>query len=511
MEELARRYHEGQLRRGNGNIPYIVHPEKVVSTLLEWGELPKSNVISVAWGHDLLEDTTVSEKEILAVSNQEVLDCIKELTCPENGNKKQYLKFIADKGTRNALVIKLADRINNSKDFLELKGPLYALQYLHAADALIPALEKLSTDKVVENGLLEYKKLDDKLSSLAKKDAIRGSLLGGAVGDALGAPIEFYSYQQIINKYNGPVTNYVEFGNSKGSITDDTQMILFTIEGILRSNSRYKCKGVCDSVSMVNMSYQRWLVTQGYPTTVDKEIINSGWLINQKALFKVRAPGNTCLSALSRGMYKAINNSKGCGTVMRMAPVGLFFSPEIAFEQGCKYSNITHGHPTGIISGGALAMLISYLVKGKDLDDALDLVEKHLEKIEYSSETLLAIRKARTVNDITLLGEGWIAEEALAIGIHCALNNKWDFAKGVIEAINITGDSDSTGAIAGNILGALNGEDAIPLEWRTNLQEYNIVSIAANDLYVGFEEDENKGEYPNHIPSKNWWNKYPGF
>jgi ADP-ribosylglycohydrolase len=123
----------------------------------------------------------------------------------------------------------------------------------------------------------------------------------------------------------------------------------------------------------------------------------------------------------------------------------------------------------------------------------------------------LAIRKARTVNDITLLGEGWIAEEALAIGIYCALNNKWDFAKGVIEAINITGDSDSTGAIAGNILGALNGEDAIPLEWRTNLQEYNIVSIAANDLYVGFEEDENKGEYPNHIPSKNWWNKYPGF
>ena len=388
---------------------------------------------------------------------------------------------------------------------------MYAYRYLHQADILIPSLEKLSHDKVVKNALQEFYNLDNQLAKLAKLESLRGCLIGGAVGDALGAPIEFTSYPQILSKYNGLVTNYVEFFNHTGSITDDTQMTLFTCEGILRSDTRYKCKGICSPTSIVNMSYQRWLVTQGYPSNVDKDIIYSGWLINQKELFQVRAPGNTCLSALVSGNIKATNNSKGCGTVMRMAPVGLFFPPLVAFEKGCEFSRITHGHPTGIISGGALAMLISYLYNGKDLEDALDLVEEHLLTVEHSKETLLAIKKARTVKNIILLGEGWVAEEALAISIYCALKHKWDFAQGVITAINITGDSDSTGAITGNILGTLNGEKAIPQSWRENLREYNLVSTVANDFYQGFEEEENKANYPGHIPSKNWWSKYPGF
>ena len=511
MEKLARRYHQGQFRKGEDNIPYIVHPEKVVSTLIEWGE-QSSIVIDAAWGHDLLEDTKVAEDEILAASCKEVLACIKELTCPKNGNKRQYLQNIANKSSRNALVIKIADRINNSKDFLDLEGPLYAYQYLHAADCLVPSLEKISSsDVVAKNALQEWEALDNQLATSAKLDAIRGSLIGGAVGDALGAPIEFLSYSNIISRYNDIVKDYVEFGDSTGSITDDTQMVLFTAEGILRANTRNKLKGICDSTSILNLSYQRWLVTQGYPSNVDNDIINSGWLINQKELYNVRAPGNTCLSSLMTGKKKAFNNSKGCGSVMRMAPVGLFFSPKAAFIKGCEYSNITHGHPTGVIAGGALAMLIAYLVNGKTLEDSLDLLEEHLLTVENSSETLLAIKKARTVDDITLLGEGWVAEEALAIGIFCALHYTWDFAAGVINAINITGDSDSTGSIAGNILGVLNGEKAIPLKWRQNLREYGIVSQVANDLHKTFEEEAKLTNYPQHQVSSNWWNKYPGF
>ena len=150
-------------------------------------------------------------------------------------------------------------------------------------------------------------------------------------------------------------------------------------------------------------------------------------------------------------------------------------------------------------------MLISYLRNGKSLATSLDLVEKHLESDSDAAETLAAVRKARTADTISELGEGWVAEEALAIGIYCTLHHQWDFQAGVLAAVNITGDSDSTGCIAGHILGVLNGENAIPEKWRKNLREYNIVSQIANDIHTRFEEN------PTGHVTENWWQKYPGF
>ncbi|MBO7328457.1 MAG: ADP-ribosylglycohydrolase family protein [Lentisphaeria bacterium] len=122
-----------------------------------------------------------------------------------------------------------------------------------------------------------------------------------------------------------------------------------------------------------------------------------------------------------------------------------------------------------------------------------------------AKETLTAIKNARRANSIQELGEGWVAEEALAIGIFCALKHTWDFKAGVIEAININGDSDSTGAITGNILGILNGENGIPQQWCQNLREYSLVSRIADDLIQKIEKN------PEDHVTKEWWEKYPGF
>ena len=150
-------------------------------------------------------------------------------------------------------------------------------------------------------------------------------------------------------------------------------------------------------------------------------------------------------------------------------------------------------------------MLINCLLRGKSLTASLKLVEEHLEQFPEAAETLAAIRKAQTAKNISELGEGWVAEEALAIGIFCALHHQWNFKAGVLEAINITGDSDSTGCIAGHILGILNGENGIPEKWRKNLREYRIVSQVADDLHTGYETGED-----GHV-SRSWWEKYPGF
>lgn len=508
MKKLAEKYHAGVTRKGEEALPYIVHPAAVVETLLQWGEDPDSPAIDMAWGHDLLEDTTVTEAEILAVSSARVLEGIKRLTCPENMPKAHYLQSVASSADREVLLVKIADRICNSADHIKLNGLLYAYQYLHAADCLIPALEKLTCDRVVQKALQARQDLEDSLKNDARHEAVRGCLLGGGVGDALGAPVEFMSAETIRKTY-GPqgVADYVEFADGTGAITDDTQMTLFTAEGLLRAGVRMRERGICSPQSVVHLAYLRWLKTQGTDPVCDPEILNSGWLIKEKQLFRKRAPGMTCISSLKnfRPDEVAHNNSKGCGTVMRMAPAGLMCPPAEAFEYGCLFSALTHGHPTGITAGGAFAMLTAYLLEGKSLPLALELTEKHLQKFPEASETLAALQKAERAADISELREGWVAEETLAIAVFCALRHTWDFKAGVLEAVNISGDSDSTGAVTGNLLGILNGTKGIPGNWLKNLQEYSVISRMADDLHTQFEEDE-EGSV-----TSEWWEKYPGF
>jgi ADP-ribosyl-[dinitrogen reductase] hydrolase len=92
------------------------------------------------------------------------------------------------------------------------------------------------------------------------QDRFRGCLLGGAVGDALGAPVEFSSRTTILNQF-GPsgIRDYAPAYGRKGAITDDTQMTLFTAEGFIRAAVRYASRGICNPVSVIHRAYLRWL------------------------------------------------------------------------------------------------------------------------------------------------------------------------------------------------------------------------------------------------------------
>ncbi|QDH78195.1 ADP-ribosylglycohydrolase family protein [Echinicola soli] len=359
-----------------------------------------------------------------------------------------------------------------------------------------------------------------------KLNKYQGCLLGGAVGDALGAPIEFLSQGHILDRFGQMgVTDYVEFGNGTGEFTDDTQMTLFTAEGLLRAKHRAMLKGIGGALHQITYhSYLRWLETQHFPrqgNSINPQQLSTGWLINQKGLYTRRAPGNTCLLALASGktgtINKPINDSKGCGTIMRMAPVGLTFSDDAvkAFEEGCHLSAITHGHPSGYLSGGFFAALIAYLTQGKSLLESIQLCTGILEEWEKHTEVKQAVQTVLICHnqgisadlkpeDIAQFGEGWVAEEALAISLYCALRYPSNFDKGVIAAINHGGDSDSTGSLTGNILGLINGLGGIPEPWKQKLKYADIVLDMGKDLAIGikgnsYEEDED------------WWERYPGF
>ena len=100
----------------------------------------------------------------------------------------------------------------------------------------------------------------------AIRDRYQGCLLGGAVGDALGAPVEFLRRTEILKRF-GPrgIVDLAPAYGKVGAITDDTQMTLFTAEGMLRAYVRGMLRGICHQPSMIHKAYLRWLYTQGDP------------------------------------------------------------------------------------------------------------------------------------------------------------------------------------------------------------------------------------------------------
>ncbi|MFC7330621.1 ADP-ribosylglycohydrolase family protein [Marinactinospora rubrisoli] len=361
------------------------------------------------------------------------------------------------------------------------------------------------------------------------RSRVRGCLLGGAVGDALGAPVEFTGLAAIRERFGAAGVR--EFtGGVHGAITDDTQMTLWTVEGLIRAGVRRDRGLGFNPVGPVHHAYFRWYDTQvlaGPPAR------GGGWLQDERWLYARRAPGNTCMGALGRDAphfgAAAANDSKGCGGVMRSAPFGLLpywrnsgpAEPDrLAFQWAADAAGLTHGHPTGKLASGALAVLIARLVAGAGLEAALDAAMTELAAHEHHEETTRALRHARaaaadrpaTAETVEELGGGWIAEEALAIAVFAALKHPEPgpdaFLNALALAVSHSGDSDSTGAICGNILGALHGEPAVPPELAFEVEGRATILVLADDFVYEFTSPQRL-----HDESRldgRWRRRYPG-
>ncbi|WP_067176787.1 ADP-ribosylglycohydrolase family protein [Microtetraspora niveoalba] len=342
----------------------------------------------------------------------------------------------------------------------------------------------------------------------AYADRVRGSLLGGAIGDALGAPVEFDSISTIRAVHGAAgVTDLVhDRHGGLGLVTDDTQMTLFTVEGLIRAHLRSRSTGVGgEEVRIMRNAYLRWLDTQNHrrPPSAD-DVVRTGRLREEAWLYSRRAPGNACLSGLSTelgplaapGAPGPVNpRSKGCGTVMRSAPFGLAAGdPGRAFRLAAECAQITHGHPTGYLAAGAFAALVASLVRGVPLERAVRDSRELLGEQPGHEETSAALRAAVALaaegdpspEAVESLGGAWVAEEALAIAVYCALVAGDDMERALLLAVNHSGDSDSTGAVCGNILGAWHGEAALPPRWLSRLEGRTSIVRLADDFVTAF-------------------------
>ena len=351
----------------------------------------------------------------------------------------------------------------------------------------------------------------------------RGCLIGGAAGDALGYAVEFMSSEEIFIRYGEKgITDY-QLTDGRALISDDTQMSLFTANGLLYGTTMQQTGGPFESYpDAMAVAYRDWLRTQ----VISESKGSICWLNNVPEMNNKRAPGDTCLSALSSGICGRIaapvNNSKGCGGVMRVAPVGLYlqslgFSLYDSDMIAAEAAAVTHGHPLGYMPAAALAQIIGYSVNMPDspllysvmsakhalgklfpdvpeLDTMTALIDKAIELSLMDMDDLDAIRQ---------LGEGWTGEECLAIAIYCALKYSDNFGEALIASVNHDGDSDSTGAVTGNILGAYLGMDAIPSKYTENLELKDVILEIADDLC-----NDCPISYDDVMEDKVWVSKY---
>lgn len=352
------------------------------------------------------------------------------------------------------------------------------------------------------------------------RSRVRGCLLGGAIGDALGAGIEFDSLENIRRNHGEQgATDYVPAFGRRGAITDDTQMTMFTAEGLIRAHVR-RDSGVWHPPTDVHRAYLRWAATQA-DWGPDERKQDSGWLAREEWLYSQRAPGRACLSGLAderMGTLAEPKNpgSKGCGTVMRSAPFGLLvgWEPHLVFQLAVECAAQTHGHPTGYLAAGAFALIVHGVAQGDPLDAAVQRALAQLSAHAGHEETTDALQRALgavrqglpTAERVESLGQGWTAEEALAIGVYCALVAE-DVRHGLLLAVNHSGDSDSTGSICGNLLGVQHGETALPPAWVVELEGRAAILELADDFAM--EMTQGPALHGPGAASSAWLARYP--
>lgn len=175
---------------------------------------------------------------------------------------------------------------------------------------------------------------------------------------------------------------------------------------------------------------------------------------------------------------------------MRSAPFGMVSATaRQAFELSAVCAQITHGHPTGYLAAGAMAALVHHLMAGMALPPAVRETLGLLGAYPGHEETTGALSAAVSLaasgtagpERLESLGGAWVAEEALAIGVYCALAEP-DAERALLLSVNHSGDSDSTGSVCGNLLGAWHGASILPEAWLAPLEGRATIERLASAL-----------------------------
>ncbi|MDR3225471.1 MAG: ADP-ribosylglycohydrolase family protein [Clostridiales Family XIII bacterium] len=319
----------------------------------------------------------------------------------------------------------------------------------------------------------------------------RGCLIGGGAADAMAYGIR---------------------DKSKNLLSDNTQMSIFTVDGLIWADDRAIKRGVYAYIPCLFYSYQKWYYTQtGNLADKDYDFILGGEILDWEQLFARRGTGETSMTALAGSiknkygtLKNRVNSSKGCGSVMRVAPIGLYFwkNEEMAFRIGMESGALTHGHIDAILSAGYYAAFVADIISGNRLEDAATNALERLKTYEGHEVVSAQIERAIEIAESGVpalkamegIGKGYTADEAAALAVFVSLRYKDDFDGAVLAATTFDGNTDSIAPIVGNALGARYGLDIIPQKWIGTLELHDLLAHGADVLLERVDIEDISGD-----------------
>lgn len=314
---------------------------------------------------------------------------------------------------------------------------------------------------------------------------IVGSIVGLAVGDAIGYRAEFRRRVQLLTEI-GPegITDFIALKDPRfsrpfivgpdhppGTYTDDTQMTIAVAESLLRAGRA----DVDELMEEMGRHFVSWSRSEN----------------------NNRAPGGTCMEGcnnLSRGIHwrvSGVAESKGCGSAMRVAPIGLYYTDLDQVADVARASSLlTHGHVAALEAAAAAAIMVAMALTGSDPRAIYDEIDARCCKSTSDFTEIwrkVPVLLSSSPDDVLVkggLGEGWVAEEAVASAMYCVWRYPDDFKQAVLTAINTDGDSDSIGTITGSAIGARLGIEAIPASWRQGVEDSEFLHDLAKRIWT---------------------------
>ncbi|MFI8828324.1 ADP-ribosylglycohydrolase family protein [Streptomyces sp. NPDC053431] len=350
---------------------------------------------------------------------------------------------------------------------------------------------------------------------------VRGCLLGGAVGDALGAGAAGRPLAEL-RRVHGPegLTELAVAYGRRGAVTAATQMSLFTVDGLIRAQVR-RDTGAWHPPTDIHRAHLRWAATQR-DWGPDERRRDLGWLAREEWLYARRDPARSCLTGLGDDILGTLDRPKNpaatdSGALVRSAPFGLLvgWEPQLVCQLAVECAAQTHGDPVAYLSAGALAVVVHGLARGDSVDGAVRTAVEQLAPrpggtrvVEALEAALAAVRQGMPdAERVTALGAGEDrAEGQLAAAVYCALVGE-DVRHGLRLAVNHDGPSAATGAVTGALLGALHGETALPPAWVAELEGRATVLELADDFAM--EMTQGAALHGPGETTSGWLDRYP--
>ncbi|MEV4683964.1 ADP-ribosylglycohydrolase family protein [Streptomyces kurssanovii] len=349
---------------------------------------------------------------------------------------------------------------------------------------------------------------------------VRGALLGGAIGDALGAGVGGLTIDEI-RAAHGPdgLTDLEPVNGRRGAVTAATQLTLFTVDGLIRAQVR-RDTGAWHPPTDVHRAYLRWAATQR-DWGPDERRKDNGWLAREEWLYSRRNPPRDTVTGLGDANMGTLQTPKNptardAGALVRSAPFGLLvgWEPQLVCQLAVECAAQTHGHPTAYLSAGAFAVVVHGLARGETLDGSVQralaqLASRpgHQPVTDALKQALGAVRQGiPSPARIASLGDARQAEDALAIAVYCALVGE-DIRHGLRLAVNHDGPSEVTGAVCGALLGAMHGETALPPAWLCELEGRPTLLEIADDFAM--EMTQGPALHSPTVTAPGWLQRYP--